>query len=257
MAARKVDSSSKRLPEPAHSIPLTELEVQPEARHEAPLPIRRRARGLGKKRTVACVRTPKHERTRTFGMMTRDLLELADWLTQHRVTHVAMEATGVYWKPIYNLLEGYDFELLLVNPHEFKAVPGRKTDVKDAEWLADLLRHGLLRGSFVPERAQRELRELVRYRRKLIEERTREYNRLEKVLEGANIKITSVASTITGKGVRDMLRALAEGETDAERMANMARRRMRSGARGAQACARGRGRSAPAVHARRDPRPRR
>ena len=183
---------------------------------------------IGKKRTVACVRTPKHEETRTVGMMTRDLLALADWLVQHRVTHVAMEATGVYWKPIFNLLEGYDFELLLVNPHEFKAVPGRKTDVRDAEWLCDLLRHGLLRSSFVPDRAQRELRELVRYRRKLIEERSRTFNRLEKVLEGANIKITAVASTITGKGVRDMLHALAEGETDTRRMANMARRRMRS-----------------------------
>ena len=166
---------------------------------------------IGKKKTVARIHTPRHQQTRTFSMMTRDLLEMADWLREHRVTHVAMEATGAYWKPVFNVLEGYDLELLLAGPHDFKAVPGRKIDVKDAEWLADLLRHGLLRPSFVPNREHRELRELVRYRRKLIEERTREYNRLEKVLEGANIKITTVASKITGKSVRRMLWAIIKG----------------------------------------------
>lgn len=144
---------------------------------------------------------------------------------------------------------------MLAGPHEFKAVPGRKTDVKDAEWLADLLRHGLLRGSFVPERAHRELRELVRYRKSLVEEHTRELNRIEKVLEGANVKLAAVASTLTGKGVRDMLRALVQGETDTERLADMARGRMRSGARGAGACPTGRGGSASALYAGRAARP--
>ena len=183
---------------------------------------------LAKKSLVACLRLPRRQEVRTFSTMTDSLLELADWLQEHGVRHVAMEATGSFWKPVYNLLEAYDFELLLVNPHEFKAVPGRKTDVKDAEWLADLLRHGLLRGSFVPERAHRELRELVRYRKSLVEERTRELNRIEKVLEGANVKLAAVASTLASKGVRDMLRALVEGETDTERLADMARGRMRS-----------------------------
>ena len=183
---------------------------------------------IGKKKTVVCIHTPKHQEIRTFGMMTHELLEMADWLSEHHVTHVAMESTGVYWKPIYNLFEEYDFELMLVNPRDFRAVPGRKTDVKDAEWLADLLRHGLLRPSFIPNRAHRELREVVRYRRKLIEERTREFNRLEKVLEGANIKLGAVASTLTGKGVRDMLWALVEGEQDPEHIAELARGRMRS-----------------------------
>lgn len=183
---------------------------------------------IAKKSVVVCLLAPRHQETRTYGTMTAQLLELADWLQTHQVTHVAMESTGVYWKPIYNLFESYDFELMLVNPGDFKAVPGRKTDVQDAEWLADLLRYGLLRPSFVPRREQRELRELVRYRKTLIEERTREVNRLEKVLEGANIKLSGVVSTMTGKGVRDMLGAIAEGETDARRLAEMARARMRS-----------------------------
>ena len=178
---------------------------------------------IGKKKTVARIHTPRHQQTRTFAMMTRDLLEMADWLLEHGVTHVAMEATGAYWKPIFNVLEGYDLELLLAGPHEVKAVPGRKTDVTDAEWLADLLRHGLLRPSFVPGRAQRELRELIRYRRRTVQERARAYNRLEKVLEGANIKLSSVASTITGTSVRQMLRALIEGEQDLDQIAELAK----------------------------------
>jgi transposase len=123
---------------------------------------------------VACLLTPEGRQLRTFGTMTDDLLALADWLIGQRVSHVAMESTGVYWKPVYNLLEGSGLELLVVNARHIKAVPGRKTDVRDAEWIADLLRHGLLRGSFIPDRAQRELRELVRYRKRLIEERGRE-----------------------------------------------------------------------------------
>ena len=209
---------------------------------------------IGKKATVAALRTRGHRETRTFSMTTRSLLELADWLQEHHVTHVAMESTGVYWKPIYNLLEGCDFELLLVNPKDYRNVPGRKTDVRDAEWLCDLLRHGLLRPSFVPDRAQREL---VRYRRKMIEERVREFNRLEKVLEGANIKLGAVASTITGKSVRAMLWALVEGEQDAEAIAELAKGRLRKRARGLGRSARGPRGPPPAVHAARAARPHR
>ena len=150
-----------------------------------------------KKSVTACVMTPEGKQTRTFSTMTAKLLELADWLGEHGVTHVAMESTGVLWKPIYNLLEDR-FTVMVVNARHIKAVPGRKTDVKDAEWIADLLRHGLLRPSFIPERPQRELRELMRYRRSLIEERARVVNRVQKVLEGANVKLGSVATDILG-----------------------------------------------------------
>src|SRR5213082_2931935 len=134
--------------------------------------------------------------------MTDDLLALADWLSAENVTHVAMESTGVFWKPLFNLLEDR-FQLLLVNARHIKAVPGRKTDVKDCEWLADLLRHGLLRASFVPDRPQRELRELTRYRTTLVRERAAEINRLQKTLEGANIKLGDVATDIVGLSGRD------------------------------------------------------
>src|SRR5205085_8152208 len=132
---------------------------------------------------------------RTFGTMLDDLLLLVDWLRTGGVTHVAMEATGVYWKPIYNLLEG-EFTVLLVNAKHIKFVPGRKTDVKDAQWIAELLQHGLLKASFIPPAPQRELRELVRYRTHLIEERSREVNRVHKVLEDANLKLANVATDI-------------------------------------------------------------
>jgi transposase len=152
-----------------------------------------------KQTIVACVIVPggrlPHKEVRTFGTMTADLLQLADWLNECQVTHVAMESTGVYWKGIWNLLEG-QVDLLLVNAHHVKQVPGRKTDVKDCEWLADLLRHGLLRPSFVPDRPQRELRELTRYRTSLVRERAAEVNRLQKTLEGANIKLGNVASNV-------------------------------------------------------------
>jgi transposase len=133
--------------------------------------------------------------------MTRDLLALADWLEEHGITHVAMESTGVYWKPIFNLFESHDFTLLVINAHHLKAVPGRKTDVKDAEWIAgrplgSMLRHGLLQASHIPSRADREVRELMRYRKTLIRERSAEVNRVQKVLEGANIKLASVASNV-------------------------------------------------------------
>jgi transposase len=176
---------------------------------------------------VACLITSEGRAIRTFGTMTEDLLGLADWLTGERVSHVAMESTGVYWKPVYNLLEGTGIELLVVNARHIKAVPGRKTDVKDAEWIADLLRHGLLRGSFIPDRGQRELRELVRYRKRLVEERGREAERLHKTLEGANIKLGAVASDILGVSGRAMLTALVEGRDDPEALATLARGRLR------------------------------
>ena len=179
-----------------------------------------------KKSVVACVMTPESQETRTFGTTTRKLLELSDWLRERRVTHVAMESTGVYWKPIVNLMED-EFTVWVVNAHHIKTVPGRKTDVKDAEWIADLLRHGLLRPSFIPDRPQRELRELVRYRRSLVQERSREANRIQKVLEGANIKLGSVASDVLGASGRMMLTAIAEGEEDPEVLADMAKGRLR------------------------------
>lgn len=176
---------------------------------------------------VACAITPEVREVRTFPALTGGLLELADWLAALDVSHVAMESTGVYWKPVYNLLEGGGFELLVVNARHMRAVPGRKTDVRDAEWIADLLRHGLLRGSFIPDRPQRELRELVRYRRTLIEERSREAQRLHKVLEGANIKLGAVASDLLGVSGRAMLEAIAEGRDDPELLASLARGRLR------------------------------
>jgi transposase len=167
---------------------------------------------LHKRTVVACLLTPgprgkPTKGVRTFRTVTDDLLALSDWLTAAGCTHVAMESTGVLWRPIYNLLEG-DFELLLVNAHHVKTVPGRKTDVKDSEWLADLLRHGLLRPSFVPDRPQREL---PRYRTTLVRERSAEANRLQKTLEGANIKLGAVASGLVGRSAqRTDPRLLAE-----------------------------------------------
>jgi transposase len=164
---------------------------------------------------------------RSFGTLTRDLLALADWLDEAGVTHVAMESTGSYWKPIYNLLEDR-FELLLANAAHLKAVPGRKTDVRDAEWIADLLRHGLLRPSFIPGRPERELRELTRYRTSLVHERTSELHRIGKVLEGANVKLSSVVATLDGRSGRAMLRALAAGQTEPAAVASLADRRLRA-----------------------------
>src|SRR4030081_353556 len=148
---------------------------------------------------------------RTFGTTTRELLTLRDWLLSEGCTHVAMESTGVYWKPVYALLEG-SFEIVVANAQQIKKVPGRKTDVKDAEWIADLLRHGLLRSSFVPPKAIRELCDLTRYRRKLVESQSAERNRLLKLLETANIKLSSVASDVFGVSGRLMLKAWAKGE---------------------------------------------
>ena len=167
------------------------------------------------------------QRTRTYGTMTAQLLELADWLEAEGVTHLAMESTGVYWKPIWNLLESR-FEILLVNAQHIKHVPGRKTDVKDSEWIAQLLQCGLLRGSFVPQTPQRELRELTRQRRQLVHSKASVANRIQKVLEDANIKLGSVATDVLGVSGRDMLRALIAGETDPVKLAELARRKLRA-----------------------------
>ena len=176
---------------------------------------------------VACVLTPQGQEVRTYKTLTRDLLELADWLGAEGVTHVAMESTGVYWQPVYNLLEGAIPEVWVVNAQHVKNVPGRKTDVKDAAWLADLLRHGLVRPSFIPDRPHRELRELVRYRRGLIEQHAQLANRVGKLLEGANIKLSSVASDLLGASGRAMLAALATGTDDPDVLAALAKGRLR------------------------------
>src|SRR5437868_6906739 len=187
---------------------------------------------IHKKTVVACVvvsgsgKQP-HKEIRTFNTMTADLLELADWLTAQRVTHVALESTGVYWKPAWNVLES-SFSLLLVNARHIKQVPGRKTDVKDCEWIADLLRHGLLRASFVPDRPQRELRELTRDRTTLVRERSAERSRVQKTLEGAGIKLGNVASEVLGVSGRQILAALVSGTTDEAELANLARGKLRA-----------------------------
>jgi transposase len=189
---------------------------------------------IGKKLIVAAIRVPGEGRTkrrqevRSFGTFARDIEELAHWLESESVTEVAMEATGVYWKPIWHVLEDRRLELLLVNPTHVKKVPGRKTDVKDAEWIAQLLECGLLRGSFVPPETIRDLRDLTRYEKRLIQDRARESLRVQKVLEDAGVKLSSVASDVLGVSGRAMLEALIAGERDAEVLAEMARRRMRS-----------------------------
>ena len=185
-----------------------------------------------KDKIVACLLTPggaggrpKRE-LRTCGAFTRELLAMADWLGEQGCTHIAMESTGSYWKPLYNILEGR-FALLIVNARHLKLVPGRKTDIKDAEWIAELLRHGLLRASFIPPRAQRELRELTRYRTSLVQERSAEVNRIQKVLEGANIKLGSVASNVMGVSGRAMLEAMVQAESDPTVLATLARGALR------------------------------
>ena len=183
-----------------------------------------------KKTVVACVITPGskggwHREIRTFTTMTRQLLELSDWLSTHGCTHVAMESTGEYWKPIFNILEA-NFEVMLVNAQHIKAVPGRKTDVKDAQWIAELLQHGLLRPSFIPPLPQRQLRDLTRHRTSFIRERVNLVNRIQKVLEGANIKLASVASDVMGVSGRAMLNAIVAGETDPVVMADLAQGRL-------------------------------
>lgn len=184
-----------------------------------------------KKTIVACVliSLPTGEvqkKIRTFSTMTVDLLALVDWLKALNITHVAIESTGIYWRSIFNLLEEV-CNVILVNPQHMKALPGRKTDAKDSEWIADLLRHGLLRASFIPPKPIREIRELARYRKSLIQERAQEVNRLHKTLETANVKLASVATDIMGKSGRDMLVAIISGTTDAETLAELARGTLR------------------------------
>jgi transposase len=186
---------------------------------------------IHKKTVVACVLLSNPDGTiqrfvRTFGTMTTDLLALGDWLSLHKVTQVAMESTGVLWRPIFNVLEE-GRTLLLVNAQHIKAVPGRKTDVKDSEWLADLLRHGLLRPSFIPPPPIRVLRDLTRYRKTLVEARTQEINRIHKVLETANLKLGAVASNVVGVSGRHMLEAIAQGESDPQVLAELAKGRLR------------------------------
>jgi transposase len=185
-----------------------------------------------KKTVVVCVRLVQPDGTvtrhsRSFGTTTAELLNLVAWLLSLEVTHVAMESTGEFWKPIYNLLEG-SFTILVVNAAHIKYVPGRKTDVKDTEWIAELLAHGLLRPSFVPPPPQRALRDLTRQRTHLIRERASEVNRLQKVLEWANIKLASVVTDISGVSARAMLQALVAGQTDVSALAQLAKGRLRS-----------------------------
>ena len=178
------------------------------------------------KTVVACLIKDGKKQTRTFSTMTDDLLTLSDWLTESGCTHVAVESTGVYWKPVFNLLEG-TLEVVLVNARHVKAVPGRKTDVRDCEWLADLLRHGLLRPSFIPPSEIRELRELTRYRQTLVKEQMALANRVQKLVESANIKLGQVVTDVLGVSGRLILRALADGETDASKLAEFARGHLR------------------------------
>lgn len=163
---------------------------------------------------------------RTFATTTTGLQLLCDWLASQSVTQVAMESTGIYWRPVFNLLEGR-FEVILVNAQHMKAVPGRKTDIKDSEWIAELLRHGLLAASFIPPKPMRDLRDLVRARKTLVNQRSQAINRVQKVLETANIKLSSVASDVLGKSGRDMIEAMLAGISDAETLAELARGRLR------------------------------
>ena len=200
--------------------------------------------GVHKKTVVACVRAaaaagPAREEIRTFGTMTCDLLALSDWLAEQGVEQVAMESTGVYWKPVFNILEGR-FAVMLVNAQHIKQVPGRKTDVKDCAWIAQLLQHGLLRASFVPPPPIRELRDLTRQRSQLVAEKATAANRVQKVLEDANIKLASVATDVLGVSGRDMLEAIIAGEDDAEKLADKARKRLRNKIPALQTALRGR-----------------
>ena len=163
---------------------------------------------VNKKLIVACFRCGKKQEVREFGATTRELLALADWLKDGGCEMVAMESAASYWKPLYKILESSDLKAMVVNAHHMKAVPGRTTDVKDAEWIADLLQHGLLQASYIPDKDQRELRGLVRYRKSLVRERTRKLNRLQKMLEGANIKLFGTVSDINGKSARSILEYL-------------------------------------------------
>jgi transposase len=190
------------------------------------------ARGCGldvhKKTIAACIMgTGMNKETRTYGTMTNDLLRLKEWLKQEGVTHVAMESTGVYWKPVFNILED-SFDVILVNARHVKNVPGRKTDVQDSEWLCKLLRSGLVKGSFIPPVEVRELRDLTRYKKKLIQNIVSEKQRIEKILEDANIKLSSIASDTFGASGTRMIEELMKGDLNAEEMAELSKGRLRS-----------------------------
>jgi len=185
-----------------------------------------------KKTIAACLLTGQpHEKPkqtiRSFSTMTHDLIACRDWLVSEGCTHVAMESTGVYWKPVFNILEDH-MEVILANARNVKNVPGRKTDVKDCQWIAQLLRHGLIEGSFIPPKPIRELRDLTRYRQQLIHQRTAEINRLQKFLEDANIKLSSVASDITGVSAQEMIEHLLQGDMTSQEMAQLAKGRLRN-----------------------------
>ena len=165
-----------------------------------------------KKIVVACLRCGRKQELREFGTTTKELLRLADWLIQNDCQMIAMESTASYWKPLYNVFESCELKAMVVNARHMKAVPGRKTDTNDAEWIADLLQHGLLRSSFIPDRSQRELRELVSYRKSLVGEKNRELNRLQKMLEGGNIKLSGTISDINGKSARNILNMLVSNK---------------------------------------------
>ncbi len=174
-----------------------------------------------KKLIVACLRNGKKAELRKFDTLTSSIKELGNWLLENKCEMVAMESTGAYWKPIYNILELLDIDVIVVNAHHMKNVPGRKTDAKDAEWIADLLQHGLLKASYIPNKEQREIRDVVRYRKSLIEERAREINRLEKTLEGANIKLSSYVSDLNGVSSRNLLNEAIEGEVTPDNIGDL------------------------------------
>ena len=180
-----------------------------------------------KKLMVACFIHGGKQEIREFGATTKELLELADWLKEGGCQMVAMESTASYWKPLYNILESSELDAMVVNAKHMKAVPGRKTDVKDAEWIADLVQHGLLRPSYIPDKAQRELRELVSYRKSLVADKTRELNRLQKMLEGANIKLSGSVANINGMSARQIIKMILSGEKiDASRLEQMKREKV-------------------------------
>lgn len=182
-----------------------------------------------KKLIVACFRNGTSNELREFGATTRELLKIADWLTENKCEMIAMESTASYWKPLYNIFESAELKVMVVNAQHMKAVPGRKTDAKDAEWIADLLQHGLLKASYIPDRNQRELRELVSYRKSLVQEKNRELNRLQKMLEGANVKLSGTISNINGKSGRKILEELLAGnEINEKRLDELVDGRLRA-----------------------------
>lgn len=183
---------------------------------------------IHKNMMVACVFTSvRKKEIRQFSTMTEDILQLVSWLKETNCEMAAMESTGSYWKPVYNIFEEECIPIMVVNAQHIKGVPGRKTDVKDAEWIADLVRHGLVKASYIPNRKQRELREITRYRQEIIEERARELNRVQAVLEGCNVKLSSVITDISGKSGMAILQAIVSGETDPVALSELAEGRAR------------------------------